>query len=142
MPFDPEALKVGIFSHFSGNGTLTAALTGGLHWRKYPEKMPVVYPYASYFFVSTTNPITFNETSDETRVQFSVFPRDDDDPNNPSTLDSLVKKLTTAYDLADLTVAGHSFTFSKREVGFEIQDEDGTLQHTVDFMMRVSKNRV
>jgi len=139
MSADLDALKKGLYDKYAANGTLTTALTGGLHWLK-GEQSPT-YPYATYQIVTNRNELTFVETSEVSLIQFSIFDRDLDNPTGNATIDDVFDKLVTCFDRATLTVASNNFISMIRELDHEFVNEDDTLQHTVDYRVRIQKDR-
>ncbi len=139
MGADLGALKVGIVGKYRADGTLTTALTGGLHWLLGPQNP--TYPYATYQFITNENELTFVETSEFTLVQFSIYDRDLSNPKNTDVIDAVFNKLTTTFDRAALTVAGNNFISMVRGIDRSLMIEDSTHQHTVDYTTRIQKDR-
>jgi len=139
---DINAIKVGIWNQYNGNGTLTTALAGGLHWLKGRQRPTVAqYPNAVYFEVTGNEVLTFAERSEDMLFQFSIFDRDTEDPTNATTIDATYTALVNCFDLCTLTVSGYDHTVMIRGMDHEMQTEDDTLQHTVDYRVRVQKSR-
>lgn len=117
MPPTPSgAIKQALVATLRANGTLVAALTGGIHEGFAPEKKP--YPLLVYYWVA--DPYTFTHTTAEHNVLVDIRVFDDNsvDANN---IDALV---FSTLDGAALAVTGQSLVLCHRVADFSDPDTD------------------
>lgn len=109
MALDMEAIEDAIFAEFQGDADLLAVL-GGSPGRFYPEEAPEAptSPYVVYTLITGIPDPTFTSDGEIMNYQFSVFNKQIDEPLNRDTINDVIKKLTTAFDDATLTITDHT----------------------------------
>lgn len=124
-----ELLKA-IYDEFSNDGTLTAALTGGMYAIRADPKVST--PYAVFDLISNVPDWTFAKAVESARIQFSIFATTD------TVLLDCAKKLMATYDFATLTFTGAGYT----TVGLVRENNvtlyaDGYYQYVIDYRMMI-----
>lgn len=130
-----KALFTGIYSKFTGDAELVAALTGGLHNIRAPEGTS--YPYAVFSLVSRRPADTLNETLQEAAIQFSIF----DDSDNSDDVCDLADDFETLYDEAALTVTGWTVHYCRKILStMPPPDEEGIYQYVIRYEILMQKS--
>lgn len=135
---DMEAISTGIYDEFEGNAALVSALVGGLHDTKRPQDPD--YPYCVFQYITGVPDPTFTSDGEEMQFQFSLFHTDIDSPLNKTTINDALKKLTTCYDDADLTVSGYTSIEVTRGISGFVPTEDDTQQFVITYQITVEED--
>jgi len=117
MALDLGAITTGITAAFDANAPAVAALVGGLRDTEAPQG--VSSPYAVFQYITGEPDPTFTSDGEITTYQFSVYNQDKDKPRDFTVLNDAVKKLSTVFDDATLTLADHtSIGVTRQTSGF------------------------
>ena len=130
-------LFTGIYTLLAGSGLAT----NHIGTRMYPSEAPqnADFPYVTYELVSGTYDWTFcaDMEFDECVIQFNLF---SDNLASPVEVNSMFAYLTTLYDWANLTVAGYTSLYMRREFFHLIRDTDaGVWQYVVQYRVMLQE---
>ena len=126
-----KELFTGIYSKYSGNEALKAAITG-FYFTEAPQD--AVMPYVVYNLVSNVPDWTYTEDMENSLLQFSIF----DDHSSSTTINDIYAKLTALFNWCSLSVTGYSHIYMKREFNILTREND-TWQYVIQYRNEIQK---
>jgi len=138
-----DAVFDAIFSHFSNDAPLVAALPGGLWFLVAQQKSRTasqVFPYAVYFPVSVLESLTFTEEEERFIFQFSIFSKSYADLKIALTACRGSDEPDEGLDFARLSPSGYEPARLVRETtNFQHNSENGVWQATLIYRIELER---
>lgn len=151
------ALKTAIYSKFTGNAALVAALGGstGLDAYRlfadraperpidnYPDEVTTIFPYVVFTIPSGQPEDTLSEEGEVLTVQFNIYDYDEDSPDDDSTINNIYHLLDSLYNKCSLSITHYVLVYMLRQSVITVPTTDDTQQITViyEVMMQYSSS--
>jgi len=128
-----KALVDAIWSEWDGSGALKVALPR-FYLQQAPDPDKAEFPYGVYSIVAGSQDDTFNEECEDFTVQFDLY----SEAYDATALMAIYDLFTAEFDYVDLTLAGWTCTWCRREL-MDLTYEDGVWRYMLQYSIRISR---